>query len=376
MADDSGTNEQYDEFDAPLEDSTAMPLAADTGGAIESGGTAESSANTLPLDLVKDLAREGLATIPGETEAAAARRLSSHLFGKSTAYYNDIRRLRQAEETHVRRFNELRTGLEPMLRDYHQRQRMAQVEEQAAQIPDKETDPTGYQIWLQEETIRRDDERRQQEWQQAQDAQRNQADAEFQDQLAAIDNSGYTKVAEGLGLAQGSQPDPEFAHAYEVYSESAMAAAKSYFPDASDGQLQEFIGLSQQLDIRRAEMNGVDIREVMKGRLNGLVESLVRRGLVTRAQAGQGQGQGQGGQQTPANKPAASAQTVAQRVQGNASAAARRAPSAVPTTTRPSPLPGQLPDASALEEDDFVEAALAGLLGNEEQRAAPHRKSR
>lgn len=372
MADDAGQETAFDDFDAPLDEPEVGPGGETSGDGIPQQETGDAAGN-LPPDLVDAYRREGLRLQPDESTTDAYSRLTNHLTRKSAAFYRDQK---EAEVARANEMRELRVGLEPMLRDYHQRQREAQLEEQAAQIPDKETDPQGYAIWLQEETLRRDEARRNEEWQRVQEARRQQAESEFAGQVAQVDNAGYAKVAEGLGLVSGRQPDPEFTHAYEVYSESALEAARSYFPDANEHQIHEFIGLSQQLDIRRAEMNGVDIRDVMKGRMNKFVDSLVRRGVVARV-AGVGSGNGNGGTSTGDGRATGRPDpTVAQRVSAASSAAQRRGPSAVASNTRPAGLGGQLPDAAGMDEDDFVEAALSGLLGTEEQRASQHRKAR
>lgn len=382
MADDV-TPEPQDDFDVPAATADVPPGTAATG---TEAGTADAKPATdaaagdgLPAELSAALRHEGLRFIQGETPEAAYARLTFHLSRKSASYGKTIKQMK--EEAQAQRA-ELRELLGPILREHYQRQHRAQVEQEAAQIPDRETDPEGYKVWLNEEVLRRLDAAEQGQQEQALTAEQQEAERIAQQRLAAIDESGYSKVAEGLGLVQGREPDPEFSHAYEVYSEAAVAAARSYFPEASDEQIQEFIGLSQQLDIRRAEMNGVDIRDVMKGRLNGMIESLVRRGLVTRKEANAAAAATTGATGAAGNghdtktTAKAPAQTVAQRVTADAAAAAKRATSAVPGSSRPTQLPGQIPDATGMDEDDFVEAALSGILGSEEQRAAPHRKSR
>jgi hypothetical protein len=338
-------------------------------------GASDPNASALPPDLTEALRREGLRPVPGETPTAAYSRLTHHLSGKSRDYG---RQLREMRDQHAASLADLRAGLEPMLRDYYQNQRLRQLEEQEAQIPPK--DSPEYQVWLQEQVLARLEAKEREEFERAQEMERLQGEQATQEQLAAIDATGYSRVAEGLGLVQGSQPDPEFAHAYDIFSNAAISAARGYFPEASDQQIQEFVALSQRLDIRRAEMNGVDIREVMKQRLNGMVEALVAAGIVQRSAKKElmtGESNGTG---TSSGKPAPTTTpqpTAAQRVAAEAAAGARRAPLATPSATRPTQLPGQLPDPANFEDDDaYVEAALAGILGNEEQRVAGHRKQR
>lgn len=377
----SDSGGEHDDFDLPLSSSESGPPSAGAGSdttqqpATATPGT-DTSAEPLPPDLTEALRRQGLRPVPGETPTAAYARLTHHLDGKSRDYG---RQLREMRDQHASQLADLRAGLEPMLRDYYQNQRMRQLEEQEAQIPPK--DSPEYQVWLNEQILSRMEAREREEWEQQQLQQQQQVDLKRQEQNATIEAAGYAKVAEGLGLVQGVQPDPEFSHAYDIFSSAAIASARGFWPNASDEQIQNFVALSQRLDIRRAEENGVDIRDVMKHRLNGMVDALEAAGIVQRANrtaAPTGEGAAASGNgtgkltQSPAPQP-----TAAQRVAAESAASARRAPLATPSATRPTQLPGQLPDPANFEDDDsYVEAALEGILGNEEQRVAPHRKQR
>lgn len=367
MADETtDATQPHDDFDIPLIQDNGPGPGTGTPGEPSAAPADQGSESSLPPDLLAALQDNNLRSIPGESTEDAYRRLSIHLTGRTAAIH---KRANRAEETHSRELAAIRQGLEPILREHYDRQRRAQLEEAAAQIPPR--DSPEYQVWLQEENLRRMDEREQREAEAAQRAQASAEQAYTAQQLAAVDNSGYAKVAEGLGLSAGAEADPEFTAAFEILSQSAMTAARQYFTDAPEEKLQEFVALSQQLDIRRAEMNGVDIRDVLKARLGQIVDGLVRMGFVTRA-AGSAGGSGNG---ATAAQPRTVAPTTAQRVQATAASAARRGPTAgVPATTRPN---AALPDPSGFDsEEDYVEAALSGLLGGEEQRTAGHRKSR
>lgn len=395
MADapDSGTGgapevAPHDDFDLPLTSATDGGPGSPGGGP---GGPSADPApegeggSTLPQDLAQALQREGLRPVPGETPEAAYGRLTYHLTRKNAEYGRNLARQR---DTHAAQVAELREALGPILRDHYARERQQQFELQAAQIPDREMDPQGYQIWLQEEVLRRDEARRLEEYQRSTEAQQLQSAQWIQAQRDALDQAGFSKVAEGLGLVPGSEPDPDFQHAYDIYSLGAVETAKHLYPSATPEEIHEFVGLSFQWDIRQAETVGVDIRQAMKENFRQMIDQLVQRGLVVRA-GGQGQqpqqqqpAQGARPQQPqqgqpPARPAAQSQQTTAQRMQAEAAAAARRGPSAVPAATRPSGLPGQFPDPAAFNTDeDYVEAALAGILGDETQRTQAHRKDR
>lgn len=376
MADDA-QDSTVDDFDVP-------DSGQDTGTQNAStDATQTDSGPELPSDIRDALIHDGLPIIQGESELEASRRLSKHLIGKSSNYRRDTAEAKQAAREAAARVQELQANLRPLLMEHYNRTQQAQLEEQVAQIPPR--DSPEYAVWLQEEMLRRDTARRQEEIRRGQQQQVAQANSEIQAQRAAIDASGYQKVAEGLGLAPGSQQDPEFTLAYEVLSNMAVDAARSYYPNANEDEINEFIAVSQQLDIRQAEVAGRDIRDVWKGRVSNFVRMLESRGHVTRVNGQQqttapanGSGNGNGNRNANGTfKPQAPAQTTAQRMQADAQAAQRRGPTAVPSSARPTQLAGSLLDPSAFESDeDYADAVMAGLLGNEEQRVAPNRRNR
>lgn len=386
MADESTSTNQatssgVDDFDLPQETPAGPggPASAQAQATDQAQPADPAAASGLPADLWQSMREENLRVVPGETVDQAYARMNFHLNKKYGNYRKDLQRER---ERHTNELAALRESLRPMLIDHWNRQRQEQLELQAAQIPEKGTPE--YQEWLLEEGLRRDEARRREDWEAAQARQRAEIEQQAQGELAAIDASGYDKIARGLGL-QGyeGEKDESFARAYDVYSGMAYDAATSYFPDAAPEQIHEFVALSQQLDIRRAEMNGVDYRDVLKGRLDGMIEALERMGLVQRVAAnGQAQTPAQAVAPAPANGNGGRAQaplppSTIQRVAADAQAAQRRGPVAVASSGRPSSLPGQMPDADAFEDgDEYVEAVLAGLLGTEEQRAAKHQKAR
>lgn len=375
-----------DDFDIPdspqvsAADGTAGPPTGDAAGsgptdtgAPQAPATAAAPATDAgpwPDYLSRAFRDEKLGHIPGETPAAAQERLTSHLRGKN----REFRTQTQATQQELAQIRQAVQLWEPMLRDYYHRQRAAAQEEQLAQIPDPVEDPTGYQTYLLEENLRVAEERRLSEAQSIEEAQRIQAEQARAAELRAVDEQGYGMIAQGLGL-NGGEADPEFVVAYDTLSKLGLQSAADYFPDASPQQIQEFVGLSQLLDVRRMTAAGLDIREVMKGRVNGLIDSLVQLGVVTRAQAKAAMAMADvaasgNGQTRPA------VPTAQSRVAADAVAAARRSPLAVPSGGRPAGAPGELPDASAMDEDDFVEAALSGMLGSAEQRIEKHRRQR
>jgi hypothetical protein len=368
MADD-GNDDQgaVDDFALPLDGSEQQ----DDGTEVEQPAPeGEDGGSQLPQDLVQAIQREGLHLVPGETPTDAYARLNFHLTRKTAEYAKKMARQR---DDAVRREESLREQFTPMLRDFYTRQRQEQVELQAAQIPERGTPE--YQTWLIEESFRREEARRTDEWRRMEQQRVDEANSEVAQQLRQIDAQGYAKVAQALGDPRyGGQPDPEFVAAYDVFSGHAVAAAQAYFPDAEPEKIHEFVALSQQLDIRRAEMNGVDFRDVLKGRFNSMISALEQRGYVVRPGQATAAPAGPNGQQ---RRVAPAPPTTAQRVSADAAAGARRAPTAVQSSSRPSSLPGQLPDPAAFDtDDDYIEAALDGILGSEKQRVGMHEKQR
>lgn len=386
MADESGNDSGQggvDDFELPLTEDTTPPTGG-TDGQDGAQAAQDDGASSLSQELVQTIRKEGLELIPGETPTDAYARLNFHLTKKNAEYGKKMAKERNEHAAAVAQVREMFT---PMLRDFYNRQRQEQVELQAAQIPERGTPE--YQTWLLEESIRREDTRRDEEWRRMEQQRVDEANSEVAQQLQAIDAQGYAKVSQALGDPRyGGQADPEFVAAYDVFSGHAVAAAQAYFPDAEPEKIHEFVALSQQLDIRRAEMNGVDFRDVLKNRFRSMIDALEQRGLVVRSgrnvagptptapvAAPNGRAQNQGQQSLQRVQPAPP--TTAQRVTADAQAAQRRGPAAVPSSGRPSQLPGQLPDPGQFESDeDYIEAALDGILGSESQRTAMHQKQR
>lgn len=370
-ADDGGG---HDDFDI---DVTPQPVEQGTEQAAPAEEPkAQAQADEIPPELARELRREGLKPVPGENATAAYARLAHHNSRKAASYGRELGETRREAQA-------LRQMMEPIVREHWENRRRAAVEEAAQQIPDKVTQPEEYQIWLQEQILLRDEERTESQRLAAEHAEQAQRDQDIQGQLVAIDNAGYSKVAEGLGLVQGVEPDPVFSSAYDVFTESAIAGARSFFPTASDAEIEQFVALSQRLDIRRAELSGLDFRDVMKERLEGVIRGLERAGMVQRvsgngaagATATNGSANGQQVKRTTGT-PAGAAKSTAERLKADTQAAAKRGPSAVAAATRANAATGTLPDVGELDFDEYFELVMSGALGSEEQRAAPHRKQR
>lgn len=395
MADDTSTNapemggaEPHDDFDLPLSSGSSAPFTAspdDSAAGTSDADQTDPSQKTAtpddgmghyPAELAAALRDERLKPVPGETTEAAYARLNHHLIRKNVSYRRDLAR---EKDRYAQSIDAMRAELAPMLQTFYHQQRQAQLEAEAAQIPDP--DSPEYQTWLLEESLRRDDERRRVEWEREQEALRTQEEQRVLGYYRQLNETGFARVAHGLGLVTGTQPDHDFAAAYDTYSEMAVATARAWYPNASEEQIHEFVSLSQSKDIQNFVEQGQDPVEGLKMRFNGLIDALERRGLVTRTTKGRngpvaGNGNGDGRPSpAPVPKPPGPAPSTAQRVQADAAAAQRRAPSAVPSSARPTQLPGQIPDPSQFASDeDFVEAALDGILGTEAARLDSYKR--
>lgn len=342
--------------------------------------TPTTPASDLPKPLLDALASEQLRLIPGETAEQGWTRLTTHLAAKGGRFYREMheqqRRFNEQQAQWQAQVGEFRTALEPIIREYHQRAHAAQTEQLAAQIPDRETDPAAYAAWISEQVLIRDMERDRLAAENAEQARTAQAQAEQTAQIARVDSYGWSLLEEALGTPE-APGDPEVAQAYDVLTAMAMDSARLAYPNATEDQIAEFVGTSQQLEVRNWIANGYDPREVLRSKLR-----------QWQAFAGQAPQQPVAGQQMQAQQPVLPQQPVQQphqplttsptlaRAQQDAAAAAQRSPLSTPALTRPAGQSGAVLDPGQIEdEDEYVEAVLNGLF-TMEQRVAPHRRFR
>lgn len=327
--------------------------------------------SALPAHLAQRLRASGLREIPGEDQVAAETRLYDHLHKRGQAFYHEAREQRQQLANIQAQQATLLESLRPILEAHYAQARAAQTEQLAAEIPEKGTPE--YTEWLLEQQIIREQEKEELAAQQAEQARIDALQSKQQAEIARIDEHAYALVAQGLGIVPGSTPDPDFVQAYDTLSAFAMQTARSYFPEASDEQVAEFVSLSQQLDLRRFAQMRVDPREELKSRYRFLVSAI-----------GGGNGSGNGtpapasAPESPAPAPPSPIPSPAvARVQAEAARSARTAPLAVPGPNRPAGTPSTAPSPEDFEtSEDYVEAVLAGMLGDEDSRIRQHRRER
>lgn len=359
-----------DDFDVDVSGSAAAlssPAAQPAEATDQQAGT-----SSLPPSVVDALRSENLKLIDGETMEAAWERYNSHMRRKNDRFYRDFKEARENERRVLSELQATRESLRPILEDYYNRQREQQTAQLAATIPDKETDPIGYSIWLNEQILARDRQREEQAVTDRLTAEQREQQQQAADYNKQLDEVAYEAVAAALGEVPGVEADQSFVQAYDTMSKVSMAAARDYFPTASDEELAEFVGLSQQLDYRRWVQLGQDPREVIKRRYESWSS------LFGRPAAGQAAQDSIQQQPTPAmqSRPVA-VPSIVTRQAAAAAGAARREPLTTPAVGRPAQAGTALPNPDDFtSSEDYVEAALDGLLGSDEDRVAKVRKFR
>lgn len=389
--------EPRDDFDIPIERDTSTgqstgsrqtapaptetPVSAPTEPAQAPAATTQPTTPApLPPALVSRLREAGLREAPGETIDQAHDRLYDHLRARGSRFYNEAREQQRLLQQIAQETQAQRQALEPIIRDYYRREQAAKTEELAAQIPDPDVDPDAYRTWLAEEQLRRDDARRDEEMQRAEVYRQQQEQAQYQAELARLDETSYSAVAQGLGLVPGVPADTEFVTAYDAMTKATYAGWQTRYPDASPDDLAELTSLSQQIDMRRYAELGYDPRVVIKGQAASL------RQLLGGANGNGHQPQQQAQPVQPQQAPAPQAQPQSQpqvqapqpsptAVRSQAAAAAVRAhqPLSPPPSARPATT-GTLPDIGEMDEEDYVEAVLNNMIPLED-RIGMHRKT-
>lgn len=305
---------------------------------------------------------------PGETDEETLQRLWQENRGRAANEYRhrqDLETRLEQVTAHLERQQQL---VEPLLR---KQWREAQEERQrleAAAIPDAVAQPEEYRTYLAEETLRR-----QIEWEQKTEAEKQQAreawekqqaqDAHFS-QLAAVDEGIAAEV-------QGVAADPELGQAYQT---SLWATARQFamaFPDASDAQIEELTFGSHLLEMRSLFQRGISPRDYYRQQAAIFREAASRltpaEKAAVAAVAAVAPGNGNGS--LPAEPKKAAGSPTAERVAKEAAKAkAAAAVSSGGGPGRAGGIPGQVLDPSNFEsEDDYLAWALAQPKGETEK---------
>lgn len=378
MADEStSAGGPVDDFDVPAPSSDggsstpSTPPAPTTTPAAFSGGepatpTPEQPAapSTPATPLTEFLRAERLPEIPGETPEQTQLRLNAHWQGKSARFYREMqenqRRIDTLAAQHAEELRMIREAITPMAKEFYNRARAAETAAAAAEVPDR--DSPEYLVWLNEQILLRDEQRREDEIASAERAREEAEQREVQQYYERIEGAGYDALAAGI-------QDPAFAADYQTLTRLAYQDVVDRWPNADPEDHLTFLEIAQRLDIRDWVERGIDPREGIRARVQRLRASFAAAAPApTPAPAA-----AQPAQPPAAPQPSPTATRIAQEAQD----AARRAPVTAAMPSRPAPHMGSLPDPSNYEsDDDYVEAVLAGVLPPEEQRVAAHRKER
>jgi hypothetical protein len=327
----------------PPREREAKPAPAGTKPA--SGEPVAPAPGELPDDLKRDLAAEGLPIRAGEPESTARARLTHHLRGKNASMLREAKEARQELKA-------LRAQTEEILRQQWRQANGQQTEEdlRRAAIPDADLDPAGYTAWAMKQLL---EEREKERISQAEFEQRK---AELEEHQAAV-NELDRQAVDAIAYATGARPDgsygePADPEAYDAYFWNVTRGYETFaalYPTASHEQIEAMLAAQQQLDMRTLVSQGRDPIEVLKayaraqsgGRYREEVAA-VRAAVAAKKNGGQ----------PPAPKPAP-AKNPARRSAVSPSPSAR---SGAPTREI---------NPATMEEDEFVEAALAGRFDRE-----------
>lgn len=297
-----------------------------------------AAASLLSDDMRQQLAQARLRPIPNETNEQASARLINHYSSRSSANWQELQTMRSTVEG-------LRSLMEPMLRTFYRNQEMAQREAVMSQIPDKESDPQGYAIWLGEQNLRIQ-------------AERDRAAQEYalQGQTLAEENarleeilSQDEEVIEYLGAA--IEADPATAESYDLLTGMMIDQTRVNYPDASDEEVNEFVQLAQTLEMRAMRANGLDIPSTIRAKADATRKMMARFGV-----GGNGHPQ-----PAPAHTPPTIVSPTAARLERESSQAQARA-SVIPNGPSAAPSGAGGYQLRGMSEDDFVDLALDGKI--------------
>lgn len=249
------TSEGYDE-DALLDQATSGAEESESEEKAEQ--PEQQPASAIGEDVEKMLSDARLRPVPNETREQALLRLNSHFSGRASSHYRELGETRREAQQAVAQVAQLTAVLSPFLAQWREAEMMRQREAQMAQIPDKEQDPVGYGIWLQEQNLRIQAQREQDAIRQQQAFQQQQAALAQAHQALDVDESALNELETAV------QSDPEVATAYQFMTQASIRQAQRLFPEASEDEILEFVQLAQQRDMRTHAQLGMSIAEAVK----------------------------------------------------------------------------------------------------------------
>lgn len=259
---------------------------------------------------------------PGESYDAAQNRLWREQRGRAARESHEARQVREE-------LQQLRQGLEPMLRQFYREQVAVETQQRAALIPDREAQPAEYAAWVAEQVWLQNQQKDQRE-------AAERAEAERLQQQLNVDGAWAGELQNILG--QEGEPR----EAFNALVRMGVEAARMDFPDASDEQILELVEGANVLTMRQWLAQGLTVEQGLRQRY----------GLIRQFMGGE-----------PAQQPVArprGSQTAQRLERDGARARATQALSGPSTQGRAGGMPGQGVDWSKVSEDDFVNAAIAG----------------
>lgn len=264
----------------------------------------------------------------GESYEDAATRLYAN---SRQGYQREQKERKEAQRTFQRleqQLAEQNARFEPFLRQWYREQQMAAQQEAMAAIPDPETDPLGYQRFLLEEGLRR---------QNAAEEQRQAAEAEEQrlNGVAEADEAWAGELQEALA-------NPNFEADFQMLVRHGIESARVDFPNATDEQLGQLIENANVLAMRQAIATG------------GVKNYVYQKAQILRRMSGVVQ---------PPAPPSSAASPTARRLAAAAERGRKAGAMAGPGAPgQAGGMPGQGTDFLALSEDDFVKVGLSGKV--------------
>lgn len=311
----------------------AAPAAEEP--AEESAEQPQQPAPALSQDVAAMLAEARLRPVEGETTEQALHRLVLHNQGRARAHHSDLKTTRDEVAS-------LKQMIQPLWQALRENQ-LAQEQEAAMRtVPDKETDQPGYQTWLLEQVLQRQERERQQ-------AEEAQAANAREEQLVTLDEAALGDLYGGL------EKDEEVRAGYSFALQAGMAVLEQQYPNSTPEQREEFVKLSQQLNMRNLVRQGMGVSDFYRGMYRNTRQLL---GVNGNGHAT--------AQEQPAAAPQQAAPPAQQQRQGSPTAARLRADSAAAAAravVSPSPAATRAPtgegiDLRALDEDEALELGL------------------
>lgn len=308
-------------------------------------------------DILAQLKDAGLRPVKGESREQSLTRINDHYRGRARSHYSELTEIKEQNK-------QIHAMLEPWLRAQYQAAQAQQQESYLSQVPDKDTDPQGYAIWLAEENLRRqnareqtDEQLRQQEMQRLEQERILREDEERVSKLVETDEEILDEFEADLDA------DPEARSAYDWLTQNMINSVKRRFPDATEEQQIEFVRLAQLIDMRYYKQNGIKTSDAIKATAKEAVESAKTLLGIQIAPP-----------QTPPTivPPKAPGSPVANQVQKE-SAQARARAVVSPSASTLSPT-GEPLDISHMTEDQFVELGLNGGINVDELVKAQYGK--